>query len=231
MPDEKVVSVTGQDVELGRTLTEGVGSAEPVSTGETSDYYGVDTAGFKRRLTKRQIMMIIPAEITAAVSVLRFWPSSQAVPLAAYIAIFLVACVSPLTTPASSAAPAPSAAPLSSPSAAEGQNGLAHAINGFILLTVISCGVTSVYIASRAPSPPLPTSASSTASLVARTGMAAPGSPSPSPPSSAGSPSSSPICASAALSSPRVSTRSWLGAVARFVGDVGTLCGELRTSS
>ncbi|KAH8900451.1 amino acid transporter [Thozetella sp. PMI_491] len=31
-----------------------------------------------------------------------------------------------------------------------GQTGLAHAINGFIFLTVVSCGVTSVYIASRA---------------------------------------------------------------------------------
>lgn len=34
--------------------------------------------------------MIIPAEITAAVSVLKFWPESDAVPLAAYITIFLV---------------------------------------------------------------------------------------------------------------------------------------------
>ncbi|RDW68987.1 uncharacterized protein DSM5745_08747 [Aspergillus mulundensis] len=36
-------------------------------------------------------VMIIPAEITAAVSVLQFWPSTNAIPLAAYITIFLVA--------------------------------------------------------------------------------------------------------------------------------------------
>ncbi|KAF2636862.1 hypothetical protein P280DRAFT_459210 [Massarina eburnea CBS 473.64] len=35
-------------------------------------------------------VMIIPAEITAAVDVLKFWPSSQNIPLAAYITIFLV---------------------------------------------------------------------------------------------------------------------------------------------
>ncbi|KAL4905440.1 hypothetical protein BDW74DRAFT_177809 [Aspergillus multicolor] len=35
-------------------------------------------------------VMIIPAEITAAVSVLQFWPSTNALPLAAYITIFLV---------------------------------------------------------------------------------------------------------------------------------------------
>lgn len=35
--------------------------------------------------------MIIPAEITAAVSVLQFWPETNVVPLAAYITIFLVA--------------------------------------------------------------------------------------------------------------------------------------------
>ncbi|KAL4736289.1 amino acid permease/ SLC12A domain-containing protein [Aspergillus similis] len=34
-------------------------------------------------------VMIIPAEITAAVSVLRFWPATDAIPLAAYITIFL----------------------------------------------------------------------------------------------------------------------------------------------
>lgn len=34
--------------------------------------------------------MIIPAEITAAVSVLKFWPAADAIPLAAYITIFLV---------------------------------------------------------------------------------------------------------------------------------------------
>ncbi|KAL4745903.1 hypothetical protein BDW72DRAFT_198215 [Aspergillus terricola var. indicus] len=34
-------------------------------------------------------VMIIPAEITAAVSVLQFWPATDAVPLAAYITIFL----------------------------------------------------------------------------------------------------------------------------------------------
>lgn len=33
--------------------------------------------------------MIIPAEITAAVSVLQFWPATDAIPLAAYITIFL----------------------------------------------------------------------------------------------------------------------------------------------
>ncbi|KAL2834912.1 amino acid permease/ SLC12A domain-containing protein [Aspergillus cavernicola] len=35
-------------------------------------------------------VMIIPAEITAAVSVLKFWPQTDALPLAAYITIFLV---------------------------------------------------------------------------------------------------------------------------------------------
>ncbi|KAI0477219.1 amino acid permease/ SLC12A domain-containing protein [Xylariaceae sp. FL0804] len=35
-------------------------------------------------------VMIIPAEVTAAVSVLKFWPASQQVPLAAYITVFLV---------------------------------------------------------------------------------------------------------------------------------------------
>ncbi|KAL4871869.1 hypothetical protein BDV12DRAFT_183437 [Aspergillus spectabilis] len=34
-------------------------------------------------------VMIIPAEITAAVSVLKFWPSTDALPLAVYITIFL----------------------------------------------------------------------------------------------------------------------------------------------
>ncbi|KAL4998876.1 amino acid permease-domain-containing protein [Aspergillus recurvatus] len=34
-------------------------------------------------------VMIIPAEITAAVSVLQFWPATNAIPLAAYITIFL----------------------------------------------------------------------------------------------------------------------------------------------
>lgn len=37
--------------------------------------------------------MIIPAEITAAVSVLQFWPATQAVPLAAYITMFLAVMV------------------------------------------------------------------------------------------------------------------------------------------
>ncbi|KAJ5651403.1 Amino acid/polyamine transporter I [Penicillium longicatenatum] len=35
-------------------------------------------------------VMIIPAEITAAVSVLKFWPATDALPLAVYITIFLV---------------------------------------------------------------------------------------------------------------------------------------------
>ncbi|KAL2857629.1 amino acid permease/ SLC12A domain-containing protein [Aspergillus pseudodeflectus] len=35
-------------------------------------------------------VMIIPAEITAAVSVLKFWPQTDALPLAAYITIFIV---------------------------------------------------------------------------------------------------------------------------------------------
>ncbi|KAL3443964.1 amino acid permease/ SLC12A domain-containing protein [Aspergillus insuetus] len=35
-------------------------------------------------------VMIIPAEITAAVSVLKFWPATDALPLAAYITIFIV---------------------------------------------------------------------------------------------------------------------------------------------
>lgn len=34
--------------------------------------------------------MIIPAEITACISVLKFWPASDVVPTAAYISIFLV---------------------------------------------------------------------------------------------------------------------------------------------
>lgn len=34
--------------------------------------------------------MIIPAEITAAISVLKYWPETDVVPLAAYITIFLV---------------------------------------------------------------------------------------------------------------------------------------------
>ncbi|CAK3862354.1 amino acid transporter [Lecanosticta acicola] len=38
-------------------------------------------------------VMIIPAEITAAVSVLQFWPETQVVPLAAYITIFLAVMV------------------------------------------------------------------------------------------------------------------------------------------
>ncbi|KAI7488804.1 hypothetical protein KC351_g1746 [Hortaea werneckii] len=38
-------------------------------------------------------VMIIPAEITAAVSVLQFWPATQAVPLAAYITMFLAVMV------------------------------------------------------------------------------------------------------------------------------------------
>ncbi|OJJ36285.1 hypothetical protein ASPWEDRAFT_109179 [Aspergillus wentii DTO 134E9] len=38
-------------------------------------------------------VMIIPAEITAAVSVLKFWPETNAVPLAAYITIFLAVIV------------------------------------------------------------------------------------------------------------------------------------------
>lgn len=35
-------------------------------------------------------VMIIPAEFTTAVSVLRFWPETNVIPLAAYITIFLV---------------------------------------------------------------------------------------------------------------------------------------------
>ncbi|KAJ6155330.1 hypothetical protein N7470_005896 [Penicillium chermesinum] len=35
-------------------------------------------------------VMIIPAEITAAISVLKFWPETDVIPLAAYITIFLV---------------------------------------------------------------------------------------------------------------------------------------------
>ncbi|KAJ5753399.1 uncharacterized protein N7511_007552 [Penicillium nucicola] len=35
-------------------------------------------------------VMIIPAEITAAISVLKYWPETEVVPLAAYITIFLV---------------------------------------------------------------------------------------------------------------------------------------------
>lgn len=42
-----------------------------------------------------QWVMIIPAEITPAVSVLRFWPETEVVPLAAYITIFLVAIALP----------------------------------------------------------------------------------------------------------------------------------------
>ena len=34
--------------------------------------------------------MIIPAEITAAISVLKYWPQTDVVPLAAFITIFLV---------------------------------------------------------------------------------------------------------------------------------------------
>jgi amino acid transporter len=34
--------------------------------------------------------MIIPAEITAAISVLKYWPATEVVPLAAYITIFIV---------------------------------------------------------------------------------------------------------------------------------------------
>lgn len=41
-------------------------------------------------LTSHQWVMIIPAEITAAVSVLKFWPQTDALPLAVYITIFLV---------------------------------------------------------------------------------------------------------------------------------------------
>lgn len=37
--------------------------------------------------------MIIPAEITAAISVLKFWPSTDVIPLAAWITIFLVIMV------------------------------------------------------------------------------------------------------------------------------------------
>lgn len=37
--------------------------------------------------------MIIPAEITAAISVLQFWPQVDAVPLAAWITIILVVLV------------------------------------------------------------------------------------------------------------------------------------------
>ncbi|KAF1345026.1 amino acid permease/ SLC12A domain-containing protein [Delphinella strobiligena] len=38
-------------------------------------------------------VMIIPAEITAAISVLNFWPETNVVPLAAYITIFVVVLV------------------------------------------------------------------------------------------------------------------------------------------
>lgn len=38
-------------------------------------------------------VMIIPAEITAAISVLQFWPETNVVPLAAYITIFLAVMV------------------------------------------------------------------------------------------------------------------------------------------
>lgn len=40
-----------------------------------------------------QWVMIIPAEITAAVSVLQFWPETSVVPLAAYITMFLAVMV------------------------------------------------------------------------------------------------------------------------------------------
>ncbi|ORY65552.1 amino acid transporter [Pseudomassariella vexata] len=40
-------------------------------------------------------VMIIPAEITAAIDVLKFWPASQNVPLAAYITLFLVVTAIP----------------------------------------------------------------------------------------------------------------------------------------
>ena len=40
-------------------------------------------------------IMIIPAEITACVSILKFWPESNVIPLAAYITIFLVAIALP----------------------------------------------------------------------------------------------------------------------------------------
>lgn len=38
-------------------------------------------------------VMIIPAEITAAISVLQFWPETNVVPMAAYITIFLVVMI------------------------------------------------------------------------------------------------------------------------------------------
>lgn len=41
-------------------------------------------------LTRTKWVMIIPAEITAAVSVLQFWPETNVIPLAAYITMFLV---------------------------------------------------------------------------------------------------------------------------------------------
>lgn len=34
--------------------------------------------------------MVIPAEITAAISVLQFWPQTEIIPLAAWITIILV---------------------------------------------------------------------------------------------------------------------------------------------
>ena len=46
--------------------------------------------GMSEILTHYQWVMIIPAEITAAVSVLKFWPQTDALPLAVYITIFLV---------------------------------------------------------------------------------------------------------------------------------------------
>lgn len=37
-----------------------------------------------------QWVMIIPAEITAAISVLKYWPETDVIPMAAYITIFIV---------------------------------------------------------------------------------------------------------------------------------------------
>lgn len=37
--------------------------------------------------------MIIPSEITAAISILQFWPATQSIPTAGYITIFLVTMV------------------------------------------------------------------------------------------------------------------------------------------
>ncbi|KAL4770633.1 amino acid permease-domain-containing protein [Aspergillus nidulans var. acristatus] len=155
-------------------------------------------------------VMIIPAEITAAVSVLQFWPPTDAIPLAAYITISVTVMAlangiargfvqvafsfgggehiaviagevaSPRSTIRKTVRPvfwrmftffvaniwlvgmcvAYDVSDLINESGTLGSPlvialkradvwGLAHAINGFIFLSVISCGVTSVYVASQ----------------------------------------------------------------------------------